>query len=230
MEKILFLGNNSIFKDYFKELNIENYHIDSKSQVPEKLSDIYFKPYSAVILDFYTLKDDSYVLCKTIKELCFNIHILFLFPIDTTEQSILKCYQVGADDYLYPLLSSIKILQKKLDFLLYKKSNSINITTYSDSHITLDFNSFSASIDDNQITFTPFEFKLLKLFSQNPYTIITRKYILYFLWDKGENYVTESSLNSIICRIRKKIDTKKHRYFKTIYGIGYIWTPYKKSN
>lgn len=226
MEKILFLGNNSIFKDYFKELNIENYHIDSKSQVPEKLSDIYFKPYSAVILDFYTLKDNSYVLCKTIKELCFNIHILFLFPIDTTEQSILKCYQVGADDYLYPLLSSIKILQRKLDLLLHKRSNNNNVLIYSDGHITLNFSSFSASMNNNQIAFTPFEFKLLKLFTQNPYTIITREYILYFLWDKNENYVTGSSLNSIICRIRKKIDTKKHQYLKTIYGTGYMWIPY----
>lgn len=226
MEKILFLGNKSLFKDYFKELNIDNYHIDSKSQVPERPSDIYFKPYSAVILDFYTLKDDSYVLCKTIKELCYDIHILFLFPIDTTERSILKCYQVGADDYLYPSLSSIKILQRKLDLLLYKKSNNTNVMIYSDGHITLDFSSFSASIDNNLIAFTPFEFKLLKLFTQNSYTIITREYILYFLWDKDENYVTGSSLNSIICRIRKKIDTKKHQYLKTIYGTGYMWIPY----
>lgn len=81
-------------------------------------------------------------------------------------------------------------------------------------------------MDNNQITFTPFEFKLLKLFTQNPYTIITREYILYFLWDKNENYVTGSSLNSIICRIRKKIDTNEHQYLKTIYGTGYMWIPY----
>lgn len=226
MEKILFLGNKSLFKDYFKELNIEKYYVDLQSKVPESLSDIYFKAYSAVILDFYALKSESYFLCKTIKDLYSNIYILFLFPIDTTEENILECYQVGADDYIYPSLSSIKILQKKLDQLLYKKSNNINNAVYHDSHITLDFSSFSASMDNNQITFTPFEFKLLKLFTQNPYTIITREYILYFLWDKNENYVTGSSLNSIICRIRKKIDTNEHQYLKTIYGTGYMWIPY----
>lgn len=230
MEKILFLGNISIFKDYFKELSMQNYNIDSTTQIPENLSASYLNSYSAVILDFGILKNQSYFLCKTIKKLYPNTYVLFLFSLTTTEQIILKCYKAGADDYLYPSLSSIKILQKKLDILLRKSKNTITTVTYRDSHISLDFNSFSARIEDDIISFTPFEFKLLKLFIQNPYTILTREYLLYFLWDKAENYVTENSLNSIICRIRKKIDTDEHHYFKTIYRIGYMWIPYKKSN
>ncbi|MFR4145014.1 MAG: helix-turn-helix domain-containing protein [Mediterraneibacter gnavus] len=53
--------------------------------------------------------------------------------------------------------------------------------------------------------------------------IVVRQRILDILWDKRGNYVDESSLNSIICRIRNKIDSKDHHYIKTIYGTGYMW-------
>lgn len=45
-------------------------------------------------------------------------------------------------------------------------------------------------------------------------------------WDRNGNYVEETSLNSMICRIRQRIDTENHHYIKTIYGIGYMWISY----
>lgn len=52
---------------------------------------------------------------------------------------------------------------------------------------------------------------------------MTRQRILDILWDKRGNYVDESSLNSIICRIRNKIDLPEYHYIKTVYGTGYMW-------
>ena len=75
-------------------------------------------------------------------------------------------------------------------------------------------------------SFTPLEFKLLKLLSLNPNTVLTRQHLLYSLWDRNGNYVEETSLNSMICRIRQRIDTENHHYIKTIYGIGYMWSTY----
>lgn len=81
-------------------------------------------------------------------------------------------------------------------------------------------------IDGISTSFTPLEFKLLKLLSLNPNTVLTRQHLLYSLWDRNGNHVEETSLNSMICRIRQRIDTENHHYIKTIYGIGYIWITY----
>lgn len=54
-------------------------------------------------------------------------------------------------------------------------------------------------------------------------TRIFSQRILDVIWDKRGNYVDESSLNSMICRIRNRIDTKEFHYIKTIYGTGYMW-------
>lgn len=90
----------------------------------------------------------------------------------------------------------------------------------------INFDSLTAIIGSNNVDFTPLEFKLLKLFIKNSNIILTRQQILYYLWDKQENYVAESSLNSIICRIRRRIDTENFHHIKTIYGVGYIWNSY----
>ena len=112
-------------------------------------------------------------------------------------------------------------LLKKLDILF---TNYHLATKYEDSHITLNFDSLTAVIEGTATSFTPLEFKLLKLLSLNPNTVLTRQYLLYSLWDRNGNYVEETSLNSMICRIRHRIDTENHHYIKTIYGIGYMWT------
>ena len=75
----------------------------------------------------------------------------------------------------------------------------------------------TAVIEGTATSFTPLEFKLLKLLSLNPNTVLTRQYLLYSLWDRNGNYVEETSLNSMICRIRHRIDTENHHYIKTIF-------------
>lgn len=228
--KILFIGNIFSLKGNIEKLDHLQYCVDVHAQLPDSIFKSHFNFYDIIILDFSIFKGKSYVLCKTIKNLHPNIYLLFLFPVNITEQEILNCYQAGADDYLYLGLSSISILQKKLDKLLSRKQSFISTDTYQDHHIVLNFYSLIASIDDINITFTPLEFKLLKLFTRNPHIVLTREYILYFLWDRNKNHVEESSLNSMICRIRKKINPKYHNYIKMIYGVGYMWIPYFKDS
>lgn len=62
--KILFLGNISVFKDYFKKLNMQNYNINSTTQLSENLSAADLNSYSTVILDLGILKNQSYFYNK----------------------------------------------------------------------------------------------------------------------------------------------------------------------
>lgn len=174
-----------------------------------------------MILDFTLLHNYSLTISKTAKQCYPNIIVLFLCPTNIPEQIILDLYESGADDHLYISLSSPALLLKKLDILF---TNYHLATKYEDSHITLNFDSLTAVIEGTATSFTPLEFKLLKLLSLNPNTVLTRQYLLYSLWDRNGNYVEETSLNSMICRIRHRIDTENHHYIKTIYGIGYMWT------
>ena len=223
MKKLLFVGNPSILGENLENILKQNYHTDVISIVPKQISSIPFNSYNALILDFTMLHKYSLTISKTAKQCYPNIIVLFLCPTNIPEQIILDFYESGADDHLYPTLSSPALLLKKLNILF---TNYRLATKYEDSHITLNFDSLTAVIEGAVTSFTPLEFKLLKLLSLNSNTVLTRQHLLYSLWDRNGNYVEETSLNSMICRIRQRIDTENHHYIKTIYGIGYMWISY----
>ena len=73
------------------------------------------------------------------------------------------------------------------------------------------------------ISFTPMEYRLLKVLTKNPQIVLTRQVLLEKLWDIDGNFVDEHALTSTISRVRNKIEKADHAYIKTVYGMGYMW-------
>ncbi|NJB07368.1 winged helix-turn-helix transcriptional regulator, partial [Clostridioides difficile] len=94
---------------------------------------------------------------------------------------------------------------------------------YRDGYLEINFSELSANINGNQIIFTPLEYRTLKLLTENPKSILTRKVLLEKLWDIDANFVDEHTLTSVISRIRSKIEKDNLKYIKTVYGMGYMW-------
>lgn len=95
---------------------------------------------------------------------------------------------------------------------------------WTDGYITIDFEQLYIIKGEEKIVVTSFEYKLLKLFISNKNTVLTRRMFLEKLWDnEKENYVDEHALTVSINRLRGKLETSKHKYIKTIYGMGYTW-------
>ena len=180
MKKLLLIGNPSVLGKNLENILKQNYDTDFISTVPRQIGSIPFNSYNALILDFTLLHNYSLTICKTAKKHFPNIIVLFLCSTNIPEQIILDFYESGADDHLYSSLSSPALLLKKLDILF---TNYHPASKYEDSHITLNFDSLTAVIEGTATSFTPLEFKLLKLLSLNPNTVLTRQYLLYSLWD-----------------------------------------------
>ena len=223
MGKILFIGDYTLYKEKFRSSDYM-YQIDFLDSLSAESASSVFTPYNMVLLDHNTLAKHSYALCYIAKEM--HIPVIFLFATTCKETDILNSFDVGSNDYIYPSLSTSSIVSKKIELILSKENSVLSSNIYQDSHMLINFDSLTAIIGSNNVDFTPLEFKLLKLFIKNSNIILTRQQILYYLWDKQENYVAESSLNSIICRIRRRIDTENFHHIKTIYGVGYIWNSY----
>ncbi len=72
------------------------------------------------------------------------------------------------------------------------------------------------------ITFTPLEYRLLKVLVRNPKIVLTRQVLLEKLWDADENFVDEHTLTVTISRIRSKIEADGLQYIKTVYDGLYV--------
>ena len=177
--------------------------------------------FDLLILDVTLPDGTGFEVCEKVRKQNVQIPIIFLTASDE-EVNVIRGLDSGGDDYITKPFS-ILILEKKLNAILNRIALHEPTKTYSDHRLQLNFSSYTAHIDNKLVEFTPLEFQLLELLIQNKGHIVTRQRILDVIWDKRGNYVDESSLNSMICRIRNRIDTKEFHYIKTIYGTGYMW-------
>ncbi|KPI52032.1 transcriptional regulator [Clostridioides difficile] len=221
MEKILIVEDDTILnKTLSYNLTEDGYLITSKFTAISALKSIMEYKFDLIILDVNLPDKSGFELCKEIKMNC-DIPIIFLTANDM-EYDMIKGYELGALDYITKPFN-INVFKQKVKALL----NHITIKTkqdcYDDGYLEINFSELSANINGNQIIFTPLEFRTLKLFTENPKNILTRKILLEKLWDIDANFVDEHTLTSVISRIRSKIEKDDFQYIKTVYGMGYMW-------
>ncbi|MCC0652546.1 MULTISPECIES: response regulator transcription factor [unclassified Clostridioides] len=221
MKKILVVEDDTILnKTLSYNLNEEGYMVISKFTAISALESIVKHKFDLIILDVNLPDRSGFDLCKKIKE-NYDIPIIFLTANDM-EYDMIKGYELGALDYITKPFN-INVFKQKVRALLNHITTKTKQDCYDDGYLKINFSEFCAYINDNQIVFTPLEYRTLKLFIENPKTILTRKILLEKLWDIDANFVDEHTLTSVISRIRSKIEKDSSQYIKTVYGMGYMW-------
>ncbi|GMQ55646.1 response regulator transcription factor [Vallitalea sediminicola] len=222
MKKIMLVeDDNSLAYGIHIALKSNNYNViisktisDGKKMVSNELFDL-------VILDIDLPDGSGYELCKFIRNRS-DVPIIFLTGLNE-EINVVTGLDMGADDYitkpfkLSVLISRMNAIFRRIDKKSYTRFISGDIQFYlNEARLTKNNEDISISIT---------EYKLLKLLMENALTIITKEQILSNVWDVNENYVDENTIAVNIKRIRSKIeeDRTKPKYIKTIRGLGYTW-------
>lgn len=177
--------------------------------------------YDLIVLDINLPDGNGFDFCRDIKESRPDTAVIFLTANDM-ESDMLKGYELGADDYVTKPFP-ISVFQKKVAALLSRMKKMAGGDCYNDGNLLIDFAEMTATQDGESISFTPMEYRLLKILIKNPRTVLTRQILLEKLWDIDGNFVDEHALTSTISRIRSKIENPDHAYIKTVYGMGYMW-------
>jgi Response regulators consisting of a CheY-like receiver domain and a winged-helix DNA-binding domain len=174
-----------------------------------------------IILDIGLPDGNGIDLCREIRNKSdVPIIILTARDLETDEVSGLLA---GADDYITkPFSLSVLRARVAAQFrrLESKQDNILRSGKYK-----LNNDSCKFYKDDEEITVSVTEFKLLRLFMIHAGQVLTKEQIFAALWDNDANFVDENTLSVNISRLRAKIevDPKKPLTIKTIHGVGYIW-------
>ncbi len=218
MNTILIAEDDAILRKGLEiDLRIEGYKILVAEDGNVAINIINENKIDLALLDVNIPYTDGYSLCRIIKSK-MNIPVIFLTARDL-EQDELQGFECGADDYVVKPFS-MPLLRKRIAAVLKR---NISKTNYKDNFLSIDFDSFTSSRNDEIIFFTPTEYKLLNIFTANAKQVLTRELLLEKLWDNDGNYVDEHVLTVNINRIRAKIEDADHKYIKTVYGLGYQW-------
>ncbi|WP_024787119.1 MULTISPECIES: response regulator transcription factor [unclassified Lebetimonas] len=143
---------------------------------------------------------------KNLKDEGFNIPVIFL-TAKTAEEDVLEGFEKGADDYIKKPFS-IKELIARIKAVLKRHNKKSNFLSY--KNYKLDLINKNLLIDNETVDLTKSEFKLLKIFFENPKRVISKDEIAELL------EINEKSVNVSINRLNHKIDLIESKR-----GIGY---------
>ena len=220
MRKILLVEDNETITMGLKySLEQENFEVETAKNVVTAKAKMKKEEFNMYLLDIALPDGEGYELCKEIKEKG-NKPVIFLTAKDE-ETDIVQGLDMGADDYVVKPFRTRELISRINSVLRrYEKDiNKENIIKC--KNITIDTNSAKVLKDDEEITFTSLEYKILVMLFNNKGILVAREQILDKIWDIAGIFVADNTLTVYIKRIREKLDDKEGKIIQTVRGIGY---------
>lgn len=160
-------------------------------------------------------------LCKKIR--ASSSHPIIMVTSKTSEDDILNCLSIGADDYIVKPFSP-KQLVARVEALLrrsYELKNS-NELTFNNGELVINLDSYEAFKNNISLALTPVEFKILHVLAVNPKKTFTRNELLDIALGSDSNSY-DRVIDSHIKNLRYKLKDRENSspYILTVHGIGY---------
>lgn len=149
---------------------------------------------------------------------------MFLTAADE-ETDIIMGLDIGGDDYITKPFK-LAIFLSRVNALLRRSENFNQAETELNSNgIRICLLSREVRKNGMLVELTASEFKLLRLFMENPNIVLSPEQILSRLWDCDENFIDSNTLTVYIRRLRTKIEDNpaEPRNIVTVRRMGYRW-------
>jgi DNA-binding response OmpR family regulator/HPt (histidine-containing phosphotransfer) domain-containing protein len=179
--------------------------------------------YDLIVLDWLIPQLDGITLCEQLRSQGYSQPILLL-TTNNSQTDIVAGLDAGADDYVIKPYNPEALLAKIRSLL--RRSGAVYSSKLTWQNLCLDQVSGKVTCDEQIISLTATEYKLLELFLQNPNRIFSRRVILDRLWGFNDAPI-ENAVTTHIKDLRKKLKTGGFipDILETVYGMGYRLKP-----
>lgn len=179
--------------------------------------------YDLVILDVSLPDGSGFDICRKIR-LISKVPVIFLTAADE-ETDIIMGLDIGGDDYITKPFK-LAVLLSKINAVLRRSNDFNNADTELNSNgVKIELLKNRVYKNGKLLDLTANEYKLLRMFMENPDIVLTAEQILAKLWDCNENYIDNNTMTVYIRRLRTKIEDNpgEPKMIVTIRGLGYKW-------
>jgi DNA-binding response OmpR family regulator len=132
---------------------------------------------------------------------------------------------LGADDYVTKPFSP-RQLMARVDAVLRRSTGEsaalAPVLSFGGGDLVLDVAAAQATKAGRQVTLTPIEFRMLRVFASNPQRLFSRDDLITLaLGEDFDGY--DRTVDAHVKNLRQKIETDPHspRYILTVHGLGY---------
>lgn len=164
------------------------------------------------------------------EEICKNIRSTSDVPVimltaKINEKSKLQGFSLGADDYVTKPFSPKELVERVRAILRrsYRDKGPLSdILSFNGDELKIDIRRHEVAKNEDLVSLTPNEYKILLLLASNPGQIFSRERLVESAF--GVDYDGfDRTIDTHIKNIRYKIEDnpKTPKYILTVYGVGY---------
>ena len=184
--------------------------------------------FDLVVLDVMLPGVDGVTVCRALRSAGPNqkAGVLMLTARDTESEKVIGL-ESGADDYLTKPFG-VREFMARVAAVLRRASGGSNepertsTGIVTSSGVTLDPERRQARVRGERVELTRQEFELLYLLASRRGIVFSRAALIAKIWG-GDTYVTERTVDSVVSRLRRKIeqDPNDPEMLLTAWGVGY---------
>lgn len=221
--KILIADDEAEIRDLLHlYLEKDGYDVLEAEDGAQALSLLQSEDVDLVILDIMMPGIDGYRVLRNIRE-NNNIPVIMLSAKSSDADKILGL-DLGADDYItkpfQPLEAVARVNSNIRRFYALGARKQKQVEELVVQDLKLDLQACQLQRGKEVIELTSVEYKIMRLFMENPGKVFTKQQIFEQGW--GDDYmVSDNNIMVCISKLRAKLSKDGNDYIKTIRGLGY---------
>ena len=177
-----------------------------------------------IILDVMLPRMSGLDVCKRIRRQGSKVPIIMLTARGQEIDKVLGL-KTGADDYVTKPFSFLELMAR-IEAVLRRSSGFADaIENYVFGDFEVDFKSFAARKNGDDVGLSPREFKLLRFLIEHRGEVLTRERLLDAVWGY-DNVPFTRTVDMHIAKLRKKVESEPQNpaFIITVHRVGYKFT------
>ena len=219
-QTVLVVDDDKSIVDLMRDfLENDGFKVETAQDANQALTIMQGKSVDCMILDIMMPGQTGFDLCRKIRT-TNDVPILFLSARDDDMNKI-RGLGLGGDDYIVKTASPAEVVARvKAVLRRYSPQQSIRTITLNYGRLVMDLTAREVRVDGEQISLTPREYDLVRLFAEHPRQVFTYEHLLETFWfSVGDKHTVRVHIS----RIREKIeaDPNTPQYIVNVWGVGY---------
>jgi DNA-binding response OmpR family regulator len=226
MVKILIVEDELAMLQGLKDnLELEGYEVETASDGKAGLDKIRNNNFHLILLDVMLPGISGFDICKTARKEGVRSPIILLTAKGEEIDRVLGL-ELGADDYITKPFSLRELLARIKAVLRRTNEGSPaeveNSSVKNIGRLKINFSSYMAFEDANEIKMSHKEFELLLFLLNHKNQTISRNDLIDHVWGYDLD-VTTRTVDNFIVKLRQKIEINPNepRIIHTVHGVGY---------
>jgi two-component system KDP operon response regulator KdpE len=203
---------------------LDGYSVSEAENGREAIRAATLRPTDLIILDLALPDLDGSQVLERIRSWS-NVPIIIL-SVKSSEMEKVRLFELGADDYVTKPFGMAELLARSKVVLRRKARATTGDSVIRIDRLRIDLAARNVFVEDERLTLTPKEYRLLQILAQYPGNVVTHQELLKEIW--GLPHINDTHyLRIVVRKLRQKIESEPNhpRILLTELGVGYRLAP-----